>query len=164
MRGVRLTIAAACLLAACTGAKDGANSSGGAAADSTTPLSVRSYARVCANCHLETGKGMAPAYRSLVGSAWATGSVDRVVAIVLFGVQGPVKDSAYTYYTAMLPYGSGAKMSDEEVAAAITHVRTSWGNTASAVTAADVARVRARFSTRTTGFSQAELDGWSDPG
>ncbi len=165
IRSMRMMMATtlALALAACNGAKSGADSSsGGAAADSTVPLSVRSYSRVCANCHLDTGKGMVPAYRSLIGSAWATGSVDRVVAIVLFGVQAPVKDSAYTYYTAMLPYGSGAKMSDEEAAAAITHVRTSWGNSASPVTAADVARVRARFATRTTGFTQAELDSWSD--
>jgi hypothetical protein len=85
-----------------------------------------------------------------------------VVAIALFGVQGPVKDATVTYYTAMLPYGSGAKMPDDELASAITHVRTSWGNQASAVTAADVARVRARFPARTTGFTQAELDGWTD--
>jgi mono/diheme cytochrome c family protein len=150
------------VLAAC-GEQSGASSSGRGAADASVPLSVRSYQRVCANCHLETGKGMAPAYRSLVGSAWATGSVDRVVAIVLYGVQGPVKDASVTYYTAMLPYGSGATMRDDEVAAAITHVRTSWGNQASAVTAADVARVRARFPSRTTGFTQAELDGWTDP-
>lgn len=163
MRSLTIGLAAAVVLAACSGAKDGATSGGGATTDSTKPLSERSYARVCANCHLETGKGMAPAYRSLVGSAWATGSVDRAVAIVLFGVQGPVKDSAYTYYTAMLPYGSGAAMTDEEVAAAITHVRTSWGNSASAVTAADVARVRGRLAGRTTGFTQAELDGWTDP-
>jgi hypothetical protein len=100
------------VLAAC-GEQSGASSSGRGAADASVPLSVRSYQRVCANCHLETGKGMAPAYRSLVGSAWATGSVDRVVAIVLYGVQGPVKDASVTYYTAMLPYGSGATMRDE---------------------------------------------------
>lgn len=127
-------------------------------ADLQTPPSARAYARVCVNCHLESGKGMAPAYRSLVGSAWATGPSSRAIAIVLFGVQGPVVDSAYTYHTSMLPYGSGAAMSDAEVAAAVTHVRTSWGNAASPVQAAEVAQVRAQFAGRTKGFTQAELD------
>lgn len=130
----------------------------GAAADSMQPATAQAYLKVCANCHLETGKGMPPAYRSLVGSAWATGSADRAIAIVLFGVQGPVKDSAYTYHTAMLPYGSGAAMSDAEVAAAVTHMRTSWGNTASAVSAEDVARVRQQFAGRRQAFTQLELD------
>jgi mono/diheme cytochrome c family protein len=101
---------------------------------------------------------MAPAYRTLVGSRWATGAPTRAIAIVLYGVQGPVVDRAYTYHTSMLPYGSGAAMSDDDVAAAVTHVRTSWGNQASAVTAADVAAVRAQFAGRTKGFTQAELE------
>ncbi|MBY0491125.1 MAG: cytochrome c [Gemmatimonadaceae bacterium] len=160
MRPGRRLLAGACLLTACAGSKD--TTQGGGAAKASVSPGAQSYQRVCANCHLETGLGMVPAYRSLVGSPWATGSVDRAVAIVLFGVQGPVRDVDVTYYTAMLPYGSGARMSDDEVAAAITHVRTSWGNHASVVTAADVARVRARFPARTTGFTQAELDGWTD--
>lgn len=125
--------------------------------------STDAYARVCANCHLENGRGMPPAYRSLVGSDWATGSTDRAIAIAVFGVQGPVIDGAVTYRSTMMPYGSGATLSDSAVAAAVSHVRSSWGNRASAVTAVDVARVRDRFSGRSKGFTQAELNGWSDP-
>lgn len=121
------------------------------------------YARVCANCHRENGRGMPPAYRSLVGSSWATGAADRAIAIAVFGVQAPVTDGAVSYRSTMMPYGSGAPLSDSAVAAAVTHVRSSWGNRASAVTAADVARVRNRFSGRSKGFTQAELNGWSAP-
>jgi len=116
------------------------------------------YLAVCANCHLEHGRGMAPAYRSLVGSVWATGPADRSIAIVLHGIRGPVVDERYTYHTTMLPYGSGAAMSDTMVAAVVTYVRSSWGNTSSPVTSADVARVKTRYAGRTAGFTQAELD------
>jgi mono/diheme cytochrome c family protein len=148
------------LLGGCgDGAGRGAASDGTAAANaSNRPPGEAAYLAVCANCHLEHGRGMAPAYRSLVGSAWATGDADRSIAIVLYGVQGPVVDERSTYHTAMLAFGSGAPMSDTAVAAVVTYMRTSWGNTASAVTVADVARVKARYAGRTKGFTQAELD------
>jgi mono/diheme cytochrome c family protein len=157
--GAVLPLFDAVLVNACDGGGSaGKASASSAAVDSTVPLAVRGYTRVCANCHMEHGKGMPPAYRSLVGSPWVIGNPDRTIAIVVYGVQGPVIDSNYTYHTAMLPYGSGMPMSDAEVAAVVTHIRTSWGNSASAVTAEDVARVKAQFGTRNKGFTQRELD------
>jgi cytochrome c oxidase cbb3-type subunit 2 len=44
-------------------------------------------------------------------------------------------------YTSIMPAWA-ALMSDAEIAAVVTHERTSWGNTASPVTAADVAAAR----------------------
>lgn len=153
-----LVTSGALLTVACGGGTDGSGGSPAKAAARVRSPGEAAYLAVCANCHLEQGRGMAPAYRSLVGSAWAVGAPDRAIAIVLHGIRGPVKDARYTYHTSMLPFGSGVAMGDTVVAAAVTYVRTSWGNTSSPVTAADVARVRARFAGRTVGFTQAELD------
>ena len=57
----------------------------------------------------------------------------------------------------MPAYGVGVEMSDEEVAAVLTYVRTSFGNTASAVAPEDVARERAAIASKTGSWTTAEL-------
>jgi mono/diheme cytochrome c family protein len=42
----------------------------------------------------------------------------------------------------MAPFGTGVELSDEQVAAVLTYVRTSWGNAASPITAQQVAAER----------------------
>jgi mono/diheme cytochrome c family protein len=58
----------------------------------------------------------------------------------------------------MLAYGTGAPMTDEEVASVLTYVRGSFGNTASAVTVEDVAKVRAATAGRSAPMSQKDLE------
>jgi mono/diheme cytochrome c family protein len=114
------------------------------------------YAR-CTACHQETGKGIPNAFPPLAGSSWVTGPASRAIAIVLHGVQGPLKVGTATYNGVMIAYGTGQPMTDAEVAAVVTYIRTSWGNKASAVTAAQVAQVRAATKARKGAFTEAEL-------
>jgi mono/diheme cytochrome c family protein len=114
------------------------------------------YAR-CTACHQENGKGIANAFPSLVGASWVTGPASRPIAIVLHGLQGPLKVGTATYNGVMIAYGTGQPMTDAEVAAVVTYIRTSWGNKASAVTAAQVAQVRAATKARKGAFTEAEL-------
>jgi len=114
------------------------------------------YAR-CTACHQENGKGIANAFPPLAGSSWVTGPASRPIAIVLHGVQGPLKVGTATYNGVMIAYGTGQPMTDAEVAAVVTYIRTSWGNKASAVTAAQVAQVRAATKARKGAFTEAEL-------
>ena len=57
----------------------------------------------------------------------------------------------------MLPYGTGVAMTDAELAAVLTYIRTSWGNRAMPVTVADIARVREKTKGRSKPFSEVEL-------
>lgn len=131
----------------------------GARAPAAAPSSAGevAYAR-CAVCHTPTGEGMPGVYPPLAGSSWVTGPASRPIAVVLHGVQGPITVKGTTYSNAMMPYGTGVPMSDAEVAAVVSYVRSSWGNNAPPVTAGDVARVRKATATRTTPFSVAELE------
>jgi mono/diheme cytochrome c family protein len=94
----------------------------------------------------------------LVGSDWVTGKVDVPIAIVLHGLQGPMKVAGTDYNGAMIAYGAGAPLSDQEVADVLSYVRGSWGNNAAAVSPDDVKRVRAATSSRTTPWTAAELE------
>jgi cytochrome c oxidase subunit II len=87
------------------------------------------YAANCAACHQPTGKGLPPTFPALAGSKLATGDKAGHINIVLKGKPG----------TAMASF---ARLSDAEIAAVVTHERTSWGNNGGEVQPAEVAALR----------------------
>lgn len=109
---------------------------------------------VCAACHQADGKGLAGTFPPLAGSEWVTGDPNIPIAIVLHGMQGPVTVAGQQYNSLMAPLGT---LSDEQIAAILTYERSSWGNSASPVTAAQVAQVRAATSSRTQPWTAAEV-------
>ena len=118
------------------------------------------YATVCATCHQPTGLGLAPVFPPLVGSEWVTGSEDRMIRIVLHGLQGPVKVKGTEFNGVMLPTGpgSGFNLSVEKVAAVITYVRHEYGGGAPAVSTAKVADVLSATGRARAPWTAAELE------
>ncbi|MDX2060223.1 MAG: cytochrome c [Gemmatimonadales bacterium] len=110
---------------------------------------------ICQTCHQAEGQGVPGTYPPLAGSEYATGPADRMIAIVLHGMTGPITVNGQTYNNVMAPWGA---LADDQLAATITYVRNSFGNKASAVTAADVAAVRQATASRTTAWTVAELE------
>lgn len=104
------------------------------------------YAGKCAACHQANGAGVAGVFPPLANSPWVTGSDTRLVQILLHGIQGPL-DVLGTTYNGLMP--AWKSLPDEELAAVATYVRSSFGNTASPVTAELVAAERARTSAMT---------------
>lgn len=111
----------------------------------------------CAACHQPNGAGLAGAFPPLSASEWVTGNAEVPIRVVLHGLQGEINVAGSTYNSVMLPYGGTGEMNDAEVAAVLTYVRSSFGNSASAVTADEVAAVRAATSGRTTPWTAEEL-------
>lgn len=99
------------------------------------------YTQTCAVCHQANGNGLPPAFPPLAGSEWVTGNPDTVVRIILHGVGGPIDVGGTTFNGVMPPWGPS--LSDDQVAAVATYVRSTWGNTAGPVTADQVAKLRA---------------------
>jgi len=97
----------------------------------------------CFTCHQPNGEGIPGAYPPLAGSEWANGPVDRVVRIVLDGLQGPVHVEGKTFGAAVMPaFGqSGFNWSDEQIAAVLTYVRQEWTNKSPAITEDQVAKI-----------------------
>jgi mono/diheme cytochrome c family protein len=112
----------------------------------------------CIACHQQNGAGVPGAFPPLAGSEWITGPVARPIAIVLHGLQGELTVKGTTYNGMMLAYGTGVAMTDEEIAAVLTYVRSSFGNSASAVTVEEVAKVRASTAGRSTPLTQKDLE------
>lgn len=110
----------------------------------------------CAACHQATGQGVAGVFPSLVGVDWVTGSETRLVQILLHGIQGALDVNGVTYNGVMPAWKS---LTDEEIAALATYVRTTWGNSASQVTVSTVAEQRVLTASRTAPYSGgAELE------
>jgi mono/diheme cytochrome c family protein len=103
------------------------------------------YTTKCAACHQATGQGVAGVFPPLAQSEWVTGAERVLVQILLHGIQGEIVVRGNRYNGLMPPWQS---LSDEELAAIATHIRSAWGNQASAVTAATVAAERAATAAR----------------
>lgn len=114
------------------------------------------YQTVCGTCHQADGNGMAGAFPPLTESPFVTAaSPNRLIAIVLKGLTGPITIKGVEYNSVMAPWES---LTDDQIAAITTYERSSWGHTAAAVTPAMVAEVRASVASRTTSWTVAELE------
>ena len=112
----------------------------------------------CVTCHQPNGEGLTGAFPPLAGSEFATAANPAIpIRVVLHGMQGPVTVKGQQYAGLMPPYGTGIEMSDQEVAAVLTYVRQSWGNTASAITPEQVAQERAAERTQSGPVTAEEL-------
>lgn len=118
-------------------------------------LGKRVFDTTCITCHQATGQGVPNVYPPLAGSEWAQGNEERVIRIVLHGLQGPIKVEGKDFNNVMAPLG--AVLKDEQIANAISYVRATWGNTAPEVQPETVAKVRADTAGRTTYWTVDEL-------
>ena len=94
----------------------------------------------CASCHQPGGKGLAGSFPPLAGNPVVKGDPVKVIHIVKYGLTGKIMVGPDTYNGMMPPWAS--QLSDAQIAGVITYIRTSWGNSASPVTDAEVAAVK----------------------
>ena len=90
------------------------------------------YNQQCVNCHQADGNGQAGAFPPLAGSAWVTGSEELVSAILISGLNGPIEVNGATYNGNMPAFDGVIK--DRDIAAVISYIRKTWGNSADLVT------------------------------
>lgn len=108
------------------------------------------YASLCAACHQANGAGLPGVFPPLAGSEWVTGKETTLAALVLNGVNGPLTVKGKTYNGAMPAFK--AQLDDAQIAAVLTHLRSSWENASPPVSAALVANIRQASSARTTPY------------
>jgi mono/diheme cytochrome c family protein len=103
------------------------------------------YETVCGICHGNDGMGKPNQAPPLAGSEWVvTDGFRRLAQIPLNGLNGNLQVEGKDWSLNMAPMG--AALSDADLAAVLTYIRTSWGNKASAVIADDVKAVRTTVS------------------
>lgn len=108
-----------------------------AAAEPVLALGARIYGKQCASCHGEQGEGVPRAYPRLAGQPQAPAS--NAIRAILNGGFAPATARNPRPYS-MPPFA--AALSDAEVAAVLSFVRTSWGNRNVPVAVHEVERLR----------------------
>lgn len=93
----------------------------------------------CSSCHQATGVGIEGTFPPLAGNSVVTGDAKKVIHIVKFGLTGAIDVKGQKFNGMMPPWGE--QLSAADMASAITYIRSSWGNKASAVTEAEVKAV-----------------------
>jgi mono/diheme cytochrome c family protein len=110
------------------------------------------YAANCVACHQANGKGLPGVFPPLDGSEWVNGDPRVLVNIVLHGVTGEMTVMGQAYKGAMPSF---AQLGDAELAAVLSHVRSTWGNKSAPVTAELVEKER-KAKLRTTPFTSGD--------
>lgn len=143
---------AAVAMAACSNASNQSSSTDSGAASSAESSSApaatqaaatgggaQAFAANCASCHQSNGQGIAGAFPPLAGNPTVTGDPKTVIHIVKYGLSGKIDVGGKTFNGNMPPWGA---LGDATIASVVTYIRSSWGNSASAVTADDVSAVK----------------------
>lgn len=121
----------------------------GAAAPAGAVDGKQLFAANCVACHQATGLGLPGVFPPLDGAEWVLGDARILANILLHGIDGEIRVAGSTYQGAMPAF---KQLSDAELAAVASHVRTAWSNKAAPVDAALFAQAR-QADTRTTPYA-----------
>ena len=117
---------------------------------STTPVSSEpkpivagadTYNNYCASCHKADGTGVVGTFPPLKGSARVAAGKSGLIEVLLHGLSGPITVAGVKYDMQMPAFDF---LSDQEVADVAQYVRQTFGQKKERVTAAEVARLRAK--------------------
>ena len=119
-------------------------------------LGRKTYEQTCSICHQAGGTGIPGQFPPLAGSDWVLEEgPNRIIKLILNGIQGPITVSGQQFNNSMLPWRD--TLTDEQIAAVATYIRSTWGNKAPAVKPEDVKAQRDATAGRSTSWSPAEL-------
>jgi ubiquinol-cytochrome c reductase cytochrome b subunit len=97
------------------------------------------FATNCSGCHQANGQGVTGSFPALAGNKDVTAANPAGIEhTLLYGLAG--KKINGVSYSVPMPAWKGT-LSDNDIAAVITYIRSSWGNSASPVKAADLAKI-----------------------
>ena len=112
------------------------------------------YIANCSACHRPDGSGLTGAFPPLAQSDYLQGNRKDVMAAALFGLSGPITVNGVDYNGVMPSLGH---LADEDLAAALTYVFSSWGNDLAAVSVEEVAALRAELGQEDRAAGQRHL-------
>ena len=102
------------------------------------------YETVCGACHGSDGLGKPGQAPPLAGSEWVARDVPSLAHIPLAGLNGTIQVKGQEWSLSMAPMGAG--LSDADLAAVLSYIRTSWGNNYGAVSDDELKAERAAIS------------------
>lgn len=127
------------------------------------PRGASLFRSTCLPCHGADGNGIPSLAPPLNRSEWVKGDKDKLIAIVLHGLTGPVMVNNKLYKSPeingdMPGIGSNKDVVDEDIAQLLSFIRKSWNNDAEQLSREDVIKIRKKFADRQTSFTVSELE------
>ncbi len=113
----------------------------------------------CTQCHQADGKGLAGQFPPLADSEYVNGDVRRLAAILVNGINGELVVKGQTYNSQMPAWKDN--YNDEEIAAVLTYIRSSFGNKSGPVAKSVVEAVRKEVGANGA-FTSATLTEFAD--
>jgi mono/diheme cytochrome c family protein len=118
---------------------------GGPAAGSAPDAGAALYARHCLTCHQADGYGVPNLQPAIVGGQWVKGDARALALFVMTGGFNSAERKESDSHNVMPAF---AHLTDTELAELLTYVRRKFGDSGSAITAAEVGEVRATLPAR----------------
>lgn len=113
------------------------------------------YAQNCAACHGGYGRGVPGVFPPLARSEWVAAKASTPIRIVLYGLEGHMQVGERSFNGVMPAFG--ARLTDQELAAVLSYIRSAWGNGAAAVEPSSIAEVRRADAGRVRVMSPDDL-------
>lgn len=98
------------------------------------------YNSYCTGCHQRDGKGDNARYPPLAGSDWVTGDRNRLIGVLLHGLQGEIKVNGKTFNGIMPAHG--AFLDDHAIASILTYVERSFNKVNTPILSEEVTKAR----------------------
>ncbi len=99
----------------------------------------RVYDTYCMACHMSNGLGAPGMNPPLAGTKWVLGEKERLIRVVLEGLDEQVEIKGETYQNVMAAHDF---LNDQQIADVLTYIRQNFGNNASAIRPEEVSAVR----------------------
>jgi mono/diheme cytochrome c family protein len=127
------------------------------------PEGVAIFNSVCQTCHGPTGNGLKSLAPPLNKSEWVVGDKNKLIAIVLYGLTGPVKVNTKVYKAPeingeMPGVGNNKDYTDDDIAQLLTFIRKAWSNNSGKIDQTEINEIRKRVGKRQKAFTVEELD------
>ncbi len=97
------------------------------------------YDTYCGTCHQRDGEGDGARFPTLVNTDWVTGDKNRLIRIILEGMEGEIIVNGTTFSNVMPQHSF---LTDKQIADVLTYVRKGFGNNASSITTSEVTEVK----------------------
>ncbi|MBS1659660.1 MAG: c-type cytochrome [Bacteroidetes bacterium] len=98
------------------------------------------YNVYCATCHQRDGKGDGSRYPPLAGSDWTLGDKDRLIEVILHGLQGQIVVNGKTFNGVMPAHGGF--LDDHAIASILTYVESAFNKQHNPIGSSEVTKVR----------------------
>ena len=127
------------------------------------PKGASIFKSFCQTCHGPDGNGVASLAPPLNNSEWVVGDKNKLSAIVLYGLTGPIQIGNKIYQAPeingeMPALASNPEFSDADIAQVLNYIRVSWNNKGDRIQTKDVTSVRSRYNGRQEPFTVKELN------